>query len=187
MHGTSIRPVGVTHLRTATTSLRFSRSISLAESGPSSSDRKAGRVTGLAPQDPSHGYEAVWAEFRARFPEVPVECGSVENSPFFGQTFDGVVAWGLLFLLRSADQVDLIRRTSAVLKPGGRLLFTAPKQKCTWQDILTGRESVSLGSEEYRRLLEAEHLEEIGEAEDEGENHYYLARKPTSGSDLPDI
>lgn len=125
------------------------------------------------------------AEFRARFPEVPVECGSVENSPFFDQTFDGVVAWGLLFLLRSVDQVDLIRRISTVLKPGGRLLFTAPKQKCTWQDMLTGRESVSLGSDEYRRLLEAEHLDEIDEAEDEGENHYYFARKPISTSNLP--
>lgn len=119
------------------------------------------------------------AEFRARFPNVPVECASVKDSPFFGRPFDGVVAWGLVFLLPPADQVHLIRKMSAVLKPGGRLLFTAPRQICTWQDNLTGRESVSLGSDDYRRLLEADRLVEIDGAEDEGKNHYYFARKPT--------
>lgn len=119
------------------------------------------------------------AEFRARFPEVPIECGSVEESRFFVRRFDGVVAWGLMFLLPAADQARLIRRMPALLKSGGRLLFTAPREICTWQDSLTGRESVSLGREEYRRLLEAEGLAETGEAEDEGDNHYYFARKPT--------
>jgi hypothetical protein len=28
-------------------------------------------------------------------PTVPVECAAVEDSDFFGRTFDGVVAWGL--------------------------------------------------------------------------------------------
>lgn len=119
------------------------------------------------------------AEFRARFPEVPVECASVNDATFFGRTFDGVVAWGLVFLLPAADQVDLIRKMSAVLKPGGKLLFTAPRQACTWQDVLTGRESVSLGTNKYRRLLAAEGLIDLDEAEDEGENHYYFAGKPT--------
>lgn len=118
------------------------------------------------------------AEFRARFPDVPVECASVEDSLFFGRPFDGVVAWGLVFLLAPADQVHLIRKMSAALKPGGRLLFTAPRQICRWQDNLTGRESVSLGSADYRRLLEVERLVEIRGAEDEGGNHYYFARKP---------
>ncbi|HUF13980.1 MAG TPA: class I SAM-dependent methyltransferase [Longimicrobiales bacterium] len=129
-----------------------------------------------------HGVDAspsMVAEFRARFPEIPIECGSVEHSRFFGRTFDGVVAWGLMFLLSTADQAHLVRTMSALLKPGGRLLFTAPREICTWQDSLTGRESVSLGWEEYRRLLEAERLVEIGEAEDEGDNHYCFARKPT--------
>jgi 2-polyprenyl-3-methyl-5-hydroxy-6-metoxy-1,4-benzoquinol methylase len=119
------------------------------------------------------------AELRARFPEVSVECASVNDASFFGRTFDGVVAWGLVFLLPVADQADLIRKMSALLRPGGRVLFTAPTQKCTWQDILTGRESVSLGSDAYRRLLTAEGLVDLEEAEDEGENHYYFARKPT--------
>lgn len=119
------------------------------------------------------------AEFRALFPDVPVECASVNDATFFGRTFDGVVAWGLVFLLPVADQADLMRKMSALLRPGGRVLFTAPRQKCTWQDILTGRESVSLGADAYRRLLTAEGLVDLDEAEDEGENHYYFARKPT--------
>jgi SAM-dependent methyltransferase len=118
------------------------------------------------------------SEVRARFPGLPVECASVETSSFFGRMFDGVVAWGLLFLLPPPVQADLVRRMAAVLKPGGRLIFTAPSQRCAWQDILTGRESVSLGAEEYRRLLEGAGLDEIVEAADEGENHYYVARKP---------
>ena len=118
------------------------------------------------------------AEFQGRFPDVPVECASVNDSSLFGRTFDGALAWGLIFLLPPADQVDLVRRMSSALKPGGRLLFTAPAPPCTWRDNLTGRLSTSLGAVEYRRWLEEEGLVEIEEAEDEGENHYYFARKP---------
>ena len=32
------------------------------------------------------------AAFREKFPDVNVECGSVEESEFFGRQFDGVVA-----------------------------------------------------------------------------------------------
>lgn len=37
--------------------------------------------------------------FRRNLPGIPVACESVEDSPFFGRTFDGVIAWGLMFLL----------------------------------------------------------------------------------------
>ena len=46
------------------------------------------------------------AAFRARFPGVPVECAAVEDSDFFSRTFDGVVAWGLFFLLDVEVQRD---------------------------------------------------------------------------------
>lgn len=39
------------------------------------------------------------AAFRNRFPGVSVECSAVEDSALFGRTFDGVVAWGLVFLM----------------------------------------------------------------------------------------
>ena len=115
------------------------------------------------------------AAFRTRFPEVPVECNDVTRSDFFGREFDGVIAWGVLFLLRSEAQEELIYRVGHALTSGGQFLFTAPREICEWSDSMTGRLSVSLGAEEYRRLLEAAGLVLIDEMEDEGDNHYYLA------------
>lgn len=118
---------------------------------------------------------ALVAAFRRRFPQAQVACEAVEDSRFFGRTYDGAVAVGLLFLLAPDVQRALIRRVSAVLEPGGRFLFTAPLQSATWKDTLTGRESVSLGDEAYRRALGEAGLKVVGEYVDEGGNHYYDA------------
>src|SRR3954467_3244077 len=96
------------------------------------------------------------AAFRSRFPHTAGVCEPVEQSSLFGTTFDGVVAIGLLFLLSTNTQRQLLRRLSRVVKPGGRLLFTAPKDACSWTDVLTGRRSVSLGSKEYEDILRSE-------------------------------
>jgi hypothetical protein len=64
-----------------------------------------------------------------------------------------------------------------LLRSGGRLLFTAPSQCCSWRDAMTGRTSISLGYEAYQKALEAEGMSLIGTRSDEGENHYYLAQK----------
>jgi len=117
------------------------------------------------------------AAFRASFPTVPVECAAVEDSDFFGRTFDGVVAWGLFFLLDAEVQRRLIAKVAAVLPSGGRLLFTAPSESCSWADAMTGRTSISLGYEAYRKALEAEGMSLVGTRLDEGENHYYFAQK----------
>jgi hypothetical protein len=90
-----------------------------------------------------------------------------------------VVAWGLIFLLAPEAQADLIHKVSRALKPGGRFLFTAPRQACEWADNLTAQTSVSLGSDAYRQILETAGLRLHDQAEDEGENHYYFVRKPT--------
>jgi len=118
------------------------------------------------------------AAFRERLPEAMAECRSVEESAFFGRSFDAVVAWGLMFLLPSVVQAKLIAKVSSALKPGGRFLFTSPHQVCQWPDNLTGRKSLSLGSVEYRRLLAANGLIVQNETEDEGNNYYYFAAKP---------
>ncbi len=115
--------------------------------------------------------------FRARFPGAPAECAAVEDSTFFGRTFDGIVAWGLFFLLSAEVQRTLIRRVAAALTGGGRLLFTAPSQICSWSDTMTGRTSVSLGYEAYETTLTEEGLSLVGTFVDEGENYYYSARK----------
>lgn len=118
---------------------------------------------------------ALVAAFRRGFPQARVACEPVEESRFFDRTYDGVVAVGLLFLLAPAVQRAVIRRVSTVLEPKGRFLFTAPSQRATWKDTLTGRESVSLGEEAYRRALDEAGMDVVGEYVDEGGNHYYDA------------
>ena len=117
------------------------------------------------------------AAFRQRFPQVQVVCEAVEDSSFFGRTFDAVIAWGLLFLLAPHKQEALLHRVGSILHPGGSFLFTAPEQDCSWTDVMTGRQSISLGSDGYRTILAAAGMALLAEHQDEGENHYYEARK----------
>ena len=37
------------------------------------------------------------AEFKGRFPEIPVDCADALASDYFGQQFGAVIAIGLLF------------------------------------------------------------------------------------------
>jgi SAM-dependent methyltransferase len=117
--------------------------------------------------------------FRRNLPGVPVVCEPVDDSLFFNRMFDGVVAWGLIFLLRPEAQRQLIQRIAEILVPGGRLLFTscAGTDPLVWNDAMTGLESRSLGGPEYRRLLSAVDLCVTNEYEDEGQNHYFDAAK----------
>lgn len=116
------------------------------------------------------------ASFRRRLPHAQVACEAIEDSRFFKRTFDGVIAVGLMFLLPSDVQRELIRKVAVALNPDGRFLFTSPAQLCAWTDVLTGRESHSLGAEEYKVAFSEAGLEMVGEYEDEGENHYYDTR-----------
>src|ERR1051326_7328608 len=68
------------------------------------------------------------AAYRERFPDAHVECAAAEESDFFGRTFDGVVAWGLLFLLPGDVQRRVIGKVARALNPGGRFLFTADRE-----------------------------------------------------------
>ncbi len=117
------------------------------------------------------------AAFRSRFPTVPLQCAAVEDSDFFGRIFDGVAAWGLFFLLASPVQHQLMRKVAAALRSGGRFLFTAPRQNCSWADLLTGRTSISLGYNAYRDALAAAGMPLIGTCLDDADNHYYFAEK----------
>jgi SAM-dependent methyltransferase len=127
-----------------------------------------------------HGVDAsptMVAVFRDQFPGVPVECAAVEDSDFFGKEFDAVVSVGLFFLLDEQAQLQLIEKIAGALRSGGQLLFTAPKQICSWTDGMTDRTSFGLGIDIYREALEAHGLSLVGTQLDEGENHYYIARK----------
>lgn len=116
------------------------------------------------------------AAFRRRFPHAHVACETVEDSSFFDRRFDGVIAVGLMFLLAADVQRATIHKVAKALNAGGRFLFTSPVQACTWTDVLTGRESLSLGAEEYRAVLSDAGFTLLDEHEDEGGNHYYDAR-----------
>ena len=127
-----------------------------------------------------HGVDAspsMVAAFRARFPDVLVECASIEESNFFGKSFDAVLAWGLFFTLDEPTQLNLIQKISPRLKSGGQFLFTAPRQICTWLDGMTDRPSFGLGYAAYQAALESASMSLTGTHIDEGENHYYFAQK----------
>ncbi len=115
--------------------------------------------------------------FRARFPVAVTACEPIEESSFFGRTFDGVVAIGLMFLLDPAEQERLIARVGKALEPGGAFLFTSPREAVDWRDGLTDAPSISLGAPRYIELLQRSGLALLAEREDEGENHHYFALK----------
>lgn len=118
---------------------------------------------------------ALLAAFRRRFPSAETACEAAETSGFFQRKFDGAVAIGLLFLLPADDQREVIDRAARALEPGGRLLFSAPRRPCEWNDILTGRPSLSLGEEGYRGALERAGMRLAGHQVDEGQNDYFDA------------
>jgi 2-polyprenyl-3-methyl-5-hydroxy-6-metoxy-1,4-benzoquinol methylase len=117
------------------------------------------------------------AAFSERFSDVPVKCEAVEDSSFFDVQFDGIVAWGLMFLLPEATQLAVFPRLASALNPGGSLVFTAPTQIASWPDNLTQRASISLGRDRYVRALTDAGLTLVRELEDEGQNHYYVSVK----------
>ncbi len=117
------------------------------------------------------------AAFQLNLPGIPVVCESVLESRLFNRTFDAVLSIGLMFLLKAEEQHRLIRRFADILVPGGRLLFTSPAKPGVWKDVMTGLESISLGAEEYRKLLGAAGMLVAEEYEDAGENHYFGAFK----------
>lgn len=121
------------------------------------------------------------AAFRQRFLGAQSACEAAQDSAFFDRTFDAAVSVGLVFLLAEDDQRKLILRIAQALRPEGRVLFSAPREICEWQDTLTGRRSISLGAEAYEELLRASGLQLAGALVDEGGNHYFDAVRKSGG------
>ena len=83
------------------------------------------------------------AAFRDHLPDHPIRCEAVETSGFYGLQFEGIIAWGLLFLLPEQTQVELFAKIADHLHPEGQFLFTAPSQIAHGPDLaLTGRKKV---------------------------------------------
>lgn len=121
-------------------------------------------------------------EHQKRFPKVLVRSEPAEESSLFDREFDGVLSVGLIFLLSQEKQRLVLGRMASSLKEGGRLLFTSPYQVCEWNDLLTGKKSVSLGREMYVEALQKHGLRLKDEYTDEGGNHYYDFEKASSGA-----
>lgn len=111
--------------------------------------------------------------FRRRFPQAQVAHEAVEDSAFFGRTFDAAIAIGLMFLLPPVVQTTAVHRVASVLNHGGRFLFTSPEQPCGWVDVLTGQQSQSLGLQEYVSVALGAGFTLVGTEWDEGGNHYF--------------
>lgn len=121
---------------------------------------------------------ALLAAFTRNFPDMPAACEPAQNSAFFGRTFAGIVSIGVIFLLDAKDQRHVLDKLAHALEPGGRLLFSAPRERCRWHDTLTGRTSMSLGAKAYAQILEMAGLRLAGCHVDEGGNDYFDAVKP---------
>lgn len=117
--------------------------------------------------------------FRRRFPRVEIVCEAAEESRFFGKTFDAVLAIGLIFLLPEERQRRLFPGIARALNPRGQLLFSAPHQACSWQDVLTQKTSWSLGIEAYTQLLTDNGLQLSRTYDADGGTHYFEACKLT--------
>jgi len=113
------------------------------------------------------------AALQRNLPGIPIVCESVLESRLFDRAFDAVLSIGLMFLLKAEEQDRLIQRFAEILVPGGRLLFTSTAKPAVWNDAMTGLESVSLGAEEYKKLLGAAGISVTEEFEDVGENDYF--------------
>jgi len=111
--------------------------------------------------------------FQKDFPNNPVACEAVEDSLFFNRKFDGIISWGLMFLLSRETQEIVIQKAANALKAGGKFLFTSTYKKNEWKDAMTDKRSLSLGAEKYRELITASGLSLIDEFEDEGESYYF--------------
>jgi 2-polyprenyl-3-methyl-5-hydroxy-6-metoxy-1,4-benzoquinol methylase len=118
------------------------------------------------------------AAFRQRFPDTPCECSSVQRSNFFNRQFDAAIAWGLIFLLLEHLQPIAIANIARALKPGGRFVFTAPREIHSWTDNISRVTSYSLGEDAYRAAIEAAGLRWVASDVDVGNSHYYWTEKP---------
>lgn len=119
------------------------------------------------------------AMYRAKFPDVPARCEPVQEASFAPESFEAVVAWGVLFHLSEAEQEAVLRKVSQWLKPGGKFLFTAGDSKGSVESKMNGVmfRYTSLGSSEYRRILESAGMRLEDEHSDAWENYVYRAQK----------
>jgi SAM-dependent methyltransferase len=122
------------------------------------------------------------ARFRLNLPTTHAVRAVAQTPPFADATFDGAVAWGVMFHLPQAEAIKVIASVAHVLKPGGSFLFTAGDVVDDSGDrigIMNGVEFhyYSFTTDGYRRVLVDHGLRLVDFHKDKGENGYHLAAK----------
>jgi SAM-dependent methyltransferase len=122
------------------------------------------------------------ARFRSNLPGTPAVRAVAQCLPFADATFDGAVAWGVMFHLPQAEEIKVVASVARVLKPGGSFLFTAGDVADDSGDhigIMNGVEFhyYSFTMDGYRRVLVDHGLRLVDFHKDKGENGYFLATK----------
>ena len=119
------------------------------------------------------------ARYRANFPDIPIRCERVQEALFSAESFEAVVAWGVLFHLSEAEQNAVIWKVSEWLKPGGHFLFTSGDLEGVNEGEMNGVtfQYVSLGVSRYRDLIERAGMQLEFNHSDAWENHVYVAAK----------
>lgn len=122
--------------------------------------------------------------FRVNCPQAPAVMCTAQACPFADETFGAAVAWGVLFQLKQAEQVEVIASVSRVLKTGAPFLFTAGyadvlDDSADHVGTMNGVEFhyYSFTKDGYRSILGDHGFTLIDFHTDSGQNGYYLARK----------
>ena len=119
------------------------------------------------------------ARSRTNFPTVPARCERAQEARFSSESFEAVVAWGILFHLSRVDQEAVIQKVSQWLKPQGRFLFTAGDIEGVAESSMNGVtfRYISFGACAYRRILENAGMWLEEEYSDAWDNYVYIAQK----------
>jgi len=122
--------------------------------------------------------------FRVNCPHAPAVMGIAQACPLAADIFDAAVAWGVMFHLKQAEQVQAIASASRVLKTGAPFLFTAGypdvvEDRDDHVGIMNGVEFhyYSFTKDGYRSILNGCGFTLVDFRTDRGKNGYYLARK----------
>jgi len=120
--------------------------------------------------------------FRANCPHTPVVKGVVQACPFAADTFAAAIAWGVMFHLKQAEQVQAIASVSRVLNTGAPFLFTAGDVDDDSGDHVGTMNGVefhyySFAMDGYRSVLGDHGFTLVALHHDSSRNLYYVARK----------
>ncbi|MGH7557216.1 MAG: class I SAM-dependent methyltransferase [Gemmatimonadota bacterium] len=119
------------------------------------------------------------SRFRATFPDTRAQRATIQESDFFNTSFDAVVAWGVLLHLTGDEHAGAVAKVSEHLVAGGRFFFTAADEAGTTESTMNEVDFryFSLGSANYRRLLEENGFVLVDEHRDLWDNYVYVAQK----------